>query len=198
MVGMAGVTISGICTDAHVSRTTYYRLFSTRTACFLGAFDRGSDQIYQTGALAYAETQGPWEHRLRAALDAMLGLLAANPAFARLCIAEVHHAGPEAVAHLSAVIDRCRKAFGGTEPATPPPGLPRDAFENVLISSVLRLLTDYVAAGKARRLTELMPALTYAIALPVVGRERAVASSIRGKWSAVIGPPPPMPSGRRH
>lgn len=171
--GLAGTRIVDVCTGAGVSPTEFYVSFSDKEACFFAAFDLGSRIVCDQGAQAYEQAEGPWEHRLQAAIHTMLELLAANPAFARLCIVEPQHAGPEAAARLEAVIDRCRKAFGCTSPVKPPPGLLRNPYESMLLGGALRPLTAYVVAGKAQHLAELSPVITYWLALLTVGRERA-------------------------
>jgi AcrR family transcriptional regulator len=173
--GLDGAHILDVCTAAKVSPRVFYVSFADKEACFVAAFDLGAQIVCDQGIGAYEQAEGPWEHRLGAALHAMLELLAANPAFARLCIVESQHAGPEALVRLDAVIDRCRKAFGCTSPVEPPPGLDRDAYESVLVGGVLRALTAHVADGKAQHLVELAPLLTYWLALLTVGRERALS-----------------------
>lgn len=42
--GFAGATVTAVCTQAKVSRRTFYEVFDSREACFLGVIDQGYSQ----------------------------------------------------------------------------------------------------------------------------------------------------------
>jgi AcrR family transcriptional regulator len=171
--GFSGARIADICAVAGVSTKEFYAIFRRKEDCFLAAFDAGATLVCDQGQRAFEKENKPWERRVRSAIHAMLEVLAANPAFARLCIVEVHHVGSEGMGRLNGVIRRCCQTFGGTGPE-PPPGLSGEAYEDALVGSVFRPLIEYVVADNAKDLTDLVPMLAYSLALPVVGMERAV------------------------
>jgi AcrR family transcriptional regulator len=166
--GLNGAHVANICGAAGVSTKEFYAVFKSKDECFLAAFDLGAEMVIEQGAAAFGKKRGLWEERVRAAIKAMLEVLQANPDFARLCVVEVYHA-TGGLERLNGVINRCRWMFGGGD-RPPDPG---DAFESALIGSAFRPIAEYVADGKADRLTELVPVMTYSLALPVVGWERA-------------------------
>lgn len=170
--GLDGAHVAHICAAAGVSTKEFYAVFHSKDECFLAAFEMGADIICEAAHDAYEATEGPWEDKVRAAITAMLSALEGNPAYARLSVVEVYQAGPAGLDKLTEVIGRFRKILGGGDPK-PPEGLPGDAFESTLVGIGFHPLGDYVVAGKADRLTELVPVLTYSLALPVVGPERA-------------------------
>lgn len=170
--GLDGAHVAHICAAAGVSTKEFYAVFHSKDECFLAAFEMGAEVICNAAHDAYEDTNGPWEDKVRSAITAMLGALEGNPAYARLSVMEVYQAGPAGLAKLTEVIGRIRQILGGGDPK-PPPGLPGDAFESTLVGIGFHPMGEYVAAGKADRLTELVPVLTYSLALPVVGPERA-------------------------
>ncbi|HEX3947590.1 MAG TPA: TetR/AcrR family transcriptional regulator [Acidimicrobiales bacterium] len=172
--GFAGTKVIDVCGRAAVSAKEFYTVFGSKDDCFFTAFDLGAELVWAQGSAAFEQAEGLWEDRVRAAIQAMLETLAANPAFCRLCIVEARYAGPDGMERLQAVIQRCRRLLGGDRQVEVPPGMPVDACESALVGGALRPLVDYVRAGRAGELAELVPLLTYSIALPVVGQQRAL------------------------
>jgi AcrR family transcriptional regulator len=170
--GLTGAHVAHICAAAGVSTKEFYSVFRSKDECFFAAFDLGAGVICDQVATTYEETKGLWEDRIRAAIFSMLQSLASNPAYARLSIVEIYQAGEHGLERLNTVIQRFREILGGGAP-NPPPGLPGEAFENTLVGLAFHPLAEYVMAGKAAQLTDLVPVLTYSLALPVVGPERA-------------------------
>jgi len=170
--GLGGAHVAHVCAAAGVSTKEFYSVFRSKDDCFLAAFEMGADHVCRIAEEAYLAADGQWEDRLRAGIAAMMATLQGNPAYARLAVLEVHQAGPASLDKLTAAIAKFRKALGGGDPK-PPPGLPAAAFESTLVGIGFRPLAEYVAAGKFDQLPELVPVLTYSLALPVVGPERA-------------------------
>src|SRR5215217_1719697 len=84
---------------AGVSRKTFYELFDSKEDCFLAAYDVLLDNLLNEATDAFEATPGaPWAERIRAALEGLLGHLAAHPDEARFAIVEVLAAGPKALA----------------------------------------------------------------------------------------------------
>jgi AcrR family transcriptional regulator len=172
--GLAGARVIDVCRRAGVSAKEFYGIFGSKEDCFFVAFDLGADQVCEQGERAFAEAQGPWEDRLRMAVEAMLTVLAANPAFCRLCIVEAGHGGPAAAERLNGVIKRCRLTLGGNQPFDVPDWVSAEACESALVGGAMQPLAEYVMSGRASELAELAPLVTYVIALIVVGQPRAL------------------------
>jgi AcrR family transcriptional regulator len=172
--GLVGARVIDVCRRAGVSAKEFYAIFGSKEECFFVAFDLGADQVCGRGEAAFVGAKGPWEDRLRAAIEAMLEVLAANPAFSRLCIVEAAHAGPAAAERLNGVIKRCRKVFGGDREFDVPPWVSTEACESALVGGALQPLAEYVLAGRAGELADLAPLVTYVIALIIVGQPRAL------------------------
>ena len=85
--GYEKATVTEVVALAGVSKTAFYRNFSSKLECFLATYDelleRGTEQI----AAAYGSSGEP-EKRLRAAFERVAELIAERPAEARLVIVD--------------------------------------------------------------------------------------------------------------
>jgi AcrR family transcriptional regulator len=184
--GLARTEIRDVCDLADVPVKAFYELFEGgKATCAAQAFWSGSEVIVGHAQTAYSQTNGLWEAKLYAAVATMLDLLSSNPNFARLAIVEISrdHDGRR---HFRDVVWRCRHAFGGPEALRVPhiAGLDASTYETVLVGAALRPLECAVLEGRTADLPGLAAAITYALALPMVGYERA----IRQVAAALAGP----------
>ena len=93
--GYAGTRVADITDYAGVSRKTFYELFTDKEECFLAAFDAITKLLMDRMAQALTDlSDSNWRIRVRALLGEFLRFLAAEPAFARMCIVEVLGSGP--------------------------------------------------------------------------------------------------------
>src|SRR3954470_14651790 len=93
--GYAGTRVADITEYAGVSRKTFYELFTDKEDCFLAAYDAITALLMErmaNGLAAVADRS--WEEKVSALLGEFLRFLAAEPAFARMCIVEVLGSGP--------------------------------------------------------------------------------------------------------
>jgi AcrR family transcriptional regulator len=81
-------------------------LFTDKEACFLAAYDAITALLMDRMARGLAAVaDGSWEVKVRALLGGFLRFLAAEPAFARMCIVEVLGSGPAGLARRDAAIE---------------------------------------------------------------------------------------------
>jgi AcrR family transcriptional regulator len=111
--GFVDTTVADVIKRAGVSRESFYRLFASKGECFAAAFDQAAEILLQrlaaAGGGAPRDRGGPRPDRMAVAERAIttyLDALAAEPAWARLFIVEVHAAGPEALRRRFALQDR--------------------------------------------------------------------------------------------
>jgi AcrR family transcriptional regulator len=96
--GYANVSVADVIQRAGVSRLTFYEHFSNKLACFLAAYEMGTQLMVDAMTRALGpDTDDPVE-RLSRALEAYLETLAAEPAIACTALVEIYAAGPDAVA----------------------------------------------------------------------------------------------------
>jgi AcrR family transcriptional regulator len=102
--GYTQLSVTRVVTRAGVSRGTFYEFFSNREELFLEAFD---DAVARLGAAVerrYAE-EGAWQARVRAGLEAVLGVLDEQPALTRLCVVEAPQAGTKVQKRRAEILD---------------------------------------------------------------------------------------------
>ena len=112
--------------------------------------------------------------RVRAGIEAFLVLLAADPAFARMCIVEVMAAGPEAVAATQrgdAGVRRDDRA--GRERHCSTSGPPSALTAETVVGGIYDVIYNRIQQGLVRELPGLTPDLVYTAVLPYVGPEGA-------------------------
>lgn len=174
--GLEKAHVSAVCRAAGVSTKGFYNVFESKEQCLYEAFDEGAKIICQHGAAAFENGRGRWENRVRSALHVILGILSAHPDFSRLCIVEYRQADDAGRRRFNEVVAHCRDIFGGgRRPVANPVGAPAEAFEAVVVGSMLGPLADCVTTGRADRMITLVTLLTYMLAVQVVGEERAKA-----------------------
>ncbi len=171
--GYAETGIADLIARAGVSRKTFYEQFEGKDECFAVAYGEEMERLIDVTLSAFEAEGPPWARRLRAALTALCGALAGNPAVARLCFVEGLDAGPATTA-------RRREALRGLLPlfeAAPVEGVGDSPFGESLrmgrIGDLAEMLRQEIAAGAGAGLPRLVPELTYLMALPFLGPERA-------------------------
>lgn len=115
--GYTQLSVTGVVARAGVSRGTFYELFANREELFLEAFDDAVARLEAaverggavqrrgaTGQRKHAE-EGEWEERVRAGLEAVLGVLDEQPALARVCVVEAPRAGTKVQRRRAEILD---------------------------------------------------------------------------------------------
>jgi hypothetical protein len=172
--GLSGASVGTACRRAGVPAGVFGELFPRKCDCALTAFSIGSEIVCDLGEVAFRQTGGAWEVRLQAAISTMFDLLTTSPGFARLAIVDVRR-DVEGIMPFNAVVARCRASFGSTREPRMPVGLDgtTKVYESVLVGAALGALEAAVHSGRTTRLPELAATVTYALALPTVGPDRA-------------------------
>jgi AcrR family transcriptional regulator len=168
----AATTITDIVGSARISRTTFYKHFDDKRACFDAAIDYCVSQLEDVAGSAHSEADGPGDATRKGA-TAVLDCLAARPGLAQLL-------SGDALAVEPAVIERYRRAtipaleaLWGRNGDDPTPHLdPRLAFGQAQV-----LLLNQIATGKANQLPQLLPEIVYLAVSPYGGHEEALRQS---------------------
>ena len=168
----AEMTVEGIIVTAGVSRRTFYEHFKNKDDAFLAAYDEASTQMLTAVRAAYESHHG-FAERMRAGIEAFLGLLAADPAFARMCIVEVMAAGPEAVkrrnaamqAFASMIEENARQRL-----AKPPPSA---LTAETVVGGIYDVVYTRIQRGDVRVLPELTPQLVHTALVHYLGPDAA-------------------------
>ncbi len=167
-----GTTISDIVARARISRTTFYKHFDDKRACFEAAVEHCVEQLQQAAAAAHSDEDPPAD-AVRKSAAAVLRALAARPGLAQLLTGD-------AIAVEPRVIERYRRA---TLPAVE--GLWVRAGEPVSAHTDSRLafgqaqvlILNKIATGEVDRLPDLLPEIVYLAVSPFGGHEEAIRQS---------------------
>jgi AcrR family transcriptional regulator len=174
----AEMTVEDIIVTAGVSRRTFYEHFKNKEDAFLAAYEAVVKQLL-TGVSTAVEAESDFPSRVAAGLGAFLDFVAAEPAFARMCIVEVLTAGSEAISRrntamtaFSQLIDENARTLLGREDV---PALTAET----IVGGIYEVLYTRVLRGEIREAPSLLPDLTYSALLPYMGAKAAAAERLR-------------------
>jgi AcrR family transcriptional regulator len=172
--GYGGTTIADITRHAAVSRRTFYEHFEGKDECFVAAFDTVTGQLRERIDEAY-KSEDDWPDATRAALEAMLSFLAAEPNLARLAMVEAMVAGPVVVERYDAAVETFLPYLKAGRKGRSKAVLKRlsDSTEEALVGGMVSLISRRIVAGQTEDLEALLPDLTEFIVAPYVGNEEA-------------------------
>ena len=179
--GYATTTVADIISRARLSRRTFYEHFADKEECFLAAYDTVVDQLLAGVGHAYEEAEG-WVQKVHDGLRAFLAALAAEPAFARMCIVEVVAAGPDARARRDAAM---RVFVDFLEPgrAEAPKGITVPALASeIIVGGIYEAIYARLMRDEGDELVDLLPDLLYCALVPFIGHraaEKAVQDTAR-------------------
>ncbi len=153
--GYEGMSVAAVASRAGVSRSALYEYFSGGRACFLATFETLLDGGLAAILQAYEDGAGAWDVRLGEALEAMFGILAAQPAAARLCFLETYATGVEG----AELRDRGGKALEGLIREALDESPERAAMPDAVVSAISGGIRTVVQARLRRRQEQELPGL---------------------------------------
>lgn len=165
----AATTISDIVARASISRTTFYKHFPDKRACFDAAVDACVEEVASAAREAHEPGDPPGEAVIKATA-AILGLMAGRPALAQLLTGDAPGVEP-------AVVERYRRllipAVSGLWEGEGPAATHMDP--SLAFGRAQVLIFKQAAAGEAATLPQLLPELVYLGVAPFAGHEVALA-----------------------
>ena len=174
--GYGGATVAAVIAGAGVSRKTFYEQFANREDCFLAAYDAILAQFFGRVIPAY-ERPGPWPMRVRSAIEALLAFLAAEPAFARMCIVEVLAAGERAIERYNSAVRVLASLLDEGREQLPNPDEVPATMARTVIEGGAFLIREQILAGRTEQLKTLLPDITYAGLVPYLGQDEALRTA---------------------
>jgi AcrR family transcriptional regulator len=174
-VGYAAMTVEDIIKAAGVSRRTFYEHFKSKEEAFLVSYDDISAQLMQAVEVAFNRTDS-FVTRVEDCMSAFLTLLAAEPAYANMCIVEVLVAGQSAIERRDAVMRQFTELIDrGASDELSKSARPPELTSETLVGGVHEVIYARVLRGETAQLPNVLPDLTFSVLLPYVGREVATA-----------------------
>jgi AcrR family transcriptional regulator len=168
----SATTITDIVGGARISRTTFYKRFPDKRACFDAALDACIEEVRATAAASHSPEDPPAE-AVRKATTAVLDLMADKPALAQLLTGDAHSVEPAVLRRYRKLLLPAVENLWAAAGEVPQPHIdPRLAFGRAQV-----LIFDQIAAGRAGRLRELRPELVYLAVAPFGGHQEALRQS---------------------
>lgn len=141
-------------------------------AALFEAYRRLTDRV-TTMALGACDEADPWPERVRSGLEALLGLLSAEPRVATLLTrgfpgidAETYRCYVELLARFVPAM-RAGRDYAEIDQALP------DSVELLAVGAAEALIFSEVDAGRAEGLPQRLPEILFTILVPFIGPERA-------------------------
>lgn len=175
--GYATATVQDVIDYAGVSRRTFYEQFANKEECFLAAYDTVVQAMLGQVLSAYSHGERSWPQRLWVALSTFFELLAAEPAFARMCLVEVLGAGQQALQRRDAVLDQFTILLEPGRFEVPPGTRLPDQLAQAIIGGVHEAAYLRILHNRTASLPMLVPDILYCVLVPYLGHERALAAS---------------------
>jgi len=171
--GYGATTIGDVCTEAGVSRATFYELFKDKEDCFHAAMELSLADAMGSIVAVYSPDK-PWATMVRDAAAAFLELLASRPTFARMAMIEAPASGERAF-QLYASGKRVLQSLleRGREDPVEEEAIPTTAARAALAGAE-SLIVGQILSGNTARLPELLPDIVYITTLPYLGQEEAL------------------------
>ena len=130
---------------------------------------------------AYEQPELDWPRRVRAAIEALLSFLAAEPAFARMCIVEALAAGERAIERYNAAVRVLAGLLDEGRAQLPSPDEVPASVAGAVIEGGAFLIREQILAGHTERLKTLLPDITYAALVPYLGQDGALRAAEAGR-----------------
>jgi AcrR family transcriptional regulator len=179
-IGYQGATIDEIARRAGVSKKTFYVHFKSKDEIFLAAYQETIERLTSTVNRAFL-ADGDWATRIAAALEAFLRFLAADPAFAQLCIVEVHAAGRQALERRSNALEFFAEYFDLGRAEAPDGANIPPLTAQTIVGGIHEVVYRHILDGQLSELPNLHAELVFNATLPYLGLERATAEYQRLK-----------------
>lgn len=162
--GYGGCAVADVIELAGLSRATFYKHYRNKEECFLAAFEAVAERMLAMveGALVGEPMR---TRRGKAAVGALLDLLADEPAVARFVTIEARAAGRRGQERYGAALERfVALAVGET---TKPAG--QDTMSRLIVGAAVDALVRELTAGRGGGLGEPLPELAFLVSAQCQG-----------------------------
>jgi AcrR family transcriptional regulator len=190
-VGCTGMTVARVIARAHVSRKTFYDVFSDREECFRAAFEQSVERARALATEAYAREHG-WREGIRGALGQLLLFMEEEPAAAKLCVVEALSAGDGVLERRAELLEELNTAVDRGRLLTSKALQPHQVTAEGIVGAIVAVLHKRLIDGGPEPLSDLLRPLMSMVVLPYLGAREARRELNRPPLQVVaIALPPP-------
>ena len=168
----AATTITDIVSRARISRTTFYKRFADKRACFDAAVAFSLAELREAALAAHSPGDPP-AAAVRQAATAVLEAMARRPGLAQLLTGDALSVDPAIFGRYRRLVIPAIRGLWAAAGEEPQAHLdPRVAFGQAQL-----LIFNEIAAGRSEHLLRLLPEIAYLAVAPFGGHEEAVSQS---------------------
>lgn len=176
-------TITDVVARARISRTTFYKHFADKRACFDAALVYCVETLRETAGSAHDPDDSPAD-ATRKATTAVVEALAQRPGLAQLLSGDALAVEPPVIErYRRATIPALEALWGKDGDQVETYTDPRLAFGQAQV-----LILNQLATGEAKQLSGLLPELVYLAVCPFGGHEVALEQSRLARQDEVSSP----------
>jgi AcrR family transcriptional regulator len=173
-VGYQKTTVSLIGQRAAVSKSDFYKHFRSKDDCFFAAYEVAIERIRAQVVTACAGHKGSeWSPRVQDGIEALLNVLAGDPALASISLVEGLRAGRGVYDRYQAAIESFIPYLRQGAPRAPDGKPVPAATDEAVVGGIASLLGRRVLAGGAERIDELLPEVLEFALTPYLGTAEA-------------------------
>ncbi len=165
--GCGGTTIEAIVKLAKVSSVTFYEHFEDKEECFVAAFDRAVGEV-RAKLREAVPAERAWEEQVRQGLGALLTIVEAKPARARMCLVEAAMGGSALRARYEAALGAAEAKLREGRALPAAVGLP-ETIEEATVGGIAWLLRERLELERGRGVRELLPRMIEIALSPYLG-----------------------------
>lgn len=170
--GYRDTTIEGIAKTARVALSTFYDHFASKEECFLAAFDE-SVEAAGTVLDELLEPERAWPEQIAVFLQALLEMVIAEPARARLCLVESQAAGSAALAHYHAMLESVAPKLQEGRALNPRAEQLPEGLEVAIAGGLAWLVHQRLVADQLDGIRSLLSEMVQVTLTPYVGEAEA-------------------------
>lgn len=170
--GYERTTVEWVGRRAGVSKSDFYKRFSTKDAGILAAYDDSVERIRKEVAAACKRGRD-WAGGVCSGLAALLSFFAAEPMHARFVLIEGLRAGQEVYDRFQEALESFAVLLRDGAPEVDDEGRAPAVTDSAVVGGVASLLGRQVSAGRTAQLEELLPDIAEFALTPYVGGAEA-------------------------
>jgi AcrR family transcriptional regulator len=177
--GYPALSLEEIVAEAAISLQTFYEHFTGKEEAFLATFEMGHAKA--TAAINRSLDLRPsWQQNIRRGLAALLEIIAAEPAIARLACVDILIAYP----HVTGRVNEANFSYIellDIGPDNTYPNEPAPVMREASVGAIFELIHDHVLRGQTERVPDLLEYAMYLVITPFAGREAAAQAVAEGE-----------------